>query len=141
MIIIYFHSQISLIFLSQLSGDAGGQPQPDDESRKSLTDIHPLENPMGLIKEILDNSIKATHRRPRKAVSSQSVVKFKREKQKRKRQYVYPSNWGEFLLYCKTGWLLQILPSGYVNGTNDLNSPYGMYCNIEFSKNAFKILP
>ena len=95
---------------------------------------------MGLIKELLDNSIKATHRRPRKAVSSQSVVKFKREKQKRKRQYVYPSNWGEFMLYCKTGWLLQILPNGFVNGTNDLNSPYGMDFNLKLSNHSFKSL-
>ena len=102
----------------------------DHDDRESITEKGPAKDPIGLVRGLLDKSILASHKRPRKAISSQSVVKFKREKRQRKRQYLYPSNWGEFVLYCKTGWLLQILPNGFVNGTNDINSPYGTYSFI-----------
>ena len=101
--------------------------QADHDDRNSITDKGPAKDPIEFVRELLDKSILASHKRPRKAISSQSVVKFKREKRQRRRKYLYPSNWGKFVLYCRTGWLLQILPNGHVNGTNNMNSPYGMY--------------
>ena len=92
----------------------------------SLPSIDLANDPAKVIKELLERSIQAGHRRPRKAVSSQSVMNFKSNKPKLKRKYGYPSTWGKFVLFCRTGWLLQVLPNGDVNGTNDINSAYGM---------------
>eukprot|EP00112_Aurelia_sp_Birch-Aquarium-sp1_P002195 Seg1236.4 transcript_id=Seg1236.4/GoldUCD/mRNA.D3Y31 product="Fibroblast growth factor 1" protein_id=Seg1236.4/GoldUCD/D3Y31 len=83
-----------------------------------------LQDPMSLVRTLLEKTILATHKRPRKAVSSYSIVTFKNKKREPKRKHAYPSNWGNFVLYCKTGWLLQVLPNGVVNGTRNINDPY-----------------
>ena len=84
-----------------------------------------LQNPMSLVRTLLEKTILATHKRPRKAVSSYSIVTFKNKKRGPKREHAYPSNWGNFVLYCKTGWLLQVLPNGVVNGTSNINAAHG----------------
>ena len=94
------------------------------DGHKDAEKVDP-QNPMSIVRKLLEKSILATHKRPRKAVSSYSIVTFKDKKREPKREHAYPSNWGDFVLYCKTGWLLQVLPNGVVNGTTNVNAAYG----------------
>eukprot|EP00794_Sanderia_malayensis_P005271 gene5271-5937_t len=76
-----------------------------------------------------NNKKKRLQRNPprvRKGVSSFSVVSFKRKDRNSRNKNKFPSNWAKFSLYCKTGWLLQVLPNGVVNGTRDTKSQHAV---------------